>query len=105
MCHNQQIKHYTLVISTYMQMTLITMKSITFMDTLESYNLKNRITFPTHIKQHQLDLVIEDKNDSIITQVERGFLLSDHFLIHTTISILKPKPQGSDCTIQEDEVN
>ena len=62
------------------------------MDTLESYNLKYRITFPTHVKQHQLDLVIEDQTDSIITQVERGFLLSDHF-IHSTISILKLKPQ------------
>ena len=67
--------------------------TITFMDTLESYYLKNRITFPKHVKQHQLNLVIEDQTDSIITQVERGFLLSDHFFIHTTISILKPKPE------------
>ena len=57
--------------------------TITFMDTLESYNLKNRITFPTNVK-HQLDLVMEDQTDSIITRVERGFLLSDHFFIHTT---------------------
>ena len=67
--------------------------TITFMDTLDSYNLENRITFPTHVKQHHLDLVIEDQTDSIIMQVERGFLLSDHFFIHTTISILKPKPK------------
>ena len=67
--------------------------TITFMDILDSYNLENRITFPTHVKQQHLDLVIEDQTDSIIMQVERGFLLSDHFFIHTTISILKPKPK------------
>ena len=67
--------------------------TITFMDTLDSYNLENRITFPTHVKHHHLDLVIEDQTDSIIMQVERGFLLSDHFFIHTTISIPKPKPK------------
>ena len=67
--------------------------TITFMDILDSYNLKNRITFPTHVGQHQLDLVIEDQTDSIITKVERGFLLSDHYFIHTSIRILNPKPQ------------
>ena len=29
----------------------------------------------------------------MITHVVRGFLLSDHFFVHSTISILKPKPQ------------
>ena len=29
----------------------------------------------------------------MITHVERGFLLSDHFFGHSTISILKPKPR------------
>ena len=46
-----------------------------------------------HVKWQQLDLVIEDQSDSMITNVERGFLLSDHFFVHWTISILKPKPQ------------
>ena len=64
--------------------------TITFIDTLDSYNLENRITFPTHVKQHHLDLVIEDQTDCIIMQVERGFLLSDHFFIHTKVSIPKP---------------
>ena len=67
--------------------------TITFIDTLESFILRNRVTFPTHVKQHQLDLVIQDQSDSMITHVKRGFLLSDHFFVHSTISILKPKPQ------------
>ena len=67
--------------------------TITFSDTLESYNLRNRVTFPTHVKQHQLDLVIKDQSDFMITHVERGFLLSDHFFVHSKMSILKPKPQ------------
>ena len=67
--------------------------TITFINTLESYNLRNRVTFPMHVKQHQLDLVIKDQPDSMITHVERGFLLSDHFFVHSTFSILKPKQQ------------
>ena len=46
-----------------------------------------------HVKQHQLDLVIEDQSDSMITHVERGSLSSDHFFVHSTISILKTRPQ------------
>ena len=75
-----------------MQMTLNN-DTITSIDILESYSLRNRVTFPTHVKWHQLDLVIEDHSDSMITHVERGFLLWDQFFIHSTISILKPKPQ------------
>ena len=67
--------------------------TITFINTLESYNLRNRVTFPMHVKQHQLDLVNKDQSDSMITHVERRFLLSDHFFVHSTISILKAKPQ------------
>ena len=67
--------------------------TITFFNTLENYNLRNRVTFPTHVKWHQLDLVINDQSDSIITHVERGFLLSDIFFVHLTINILKPKPK------------
>ena len=29
----------------------------------------------------------------MITHVERGFLLSDHFFVHSTMNILKSKPQ------------
>ena len=55
--------------------------TITFINTLESYNLRYRVTFPTHVKWHQLDLVIKDQPASMITHVERGFLLSDHFFV------------------------
>ena len=67
--------------------------TINFQDVLDSYNLRNRVTFPTHIKQHHLDLVIEDQTDTLITHITPGLFLSDHCSTHAILDIVRPQPQ------------
>ena len=67
--------------------------TINFLDVLDSYNLRNRVTFPTHIKQHHLDLVIEDQTDTLITHITPGLFLSDHCFTHAILDIFRPWPQ------------
>ena len=64
--------------------------TINFLDMLDSYNLRNRVTFPTHIKQHHLDLVIEDQTDTLITHITPGLFLSDHCFTHAILDIVRP---------------
>ena len=40
--------------------------TITFLDWLESFNLRNHVTFSTHQSKHTLDLVITEQNDASI---------------------------------------
>ena len=67
--------------------------TITFMDLLDSYNMLNKVTFPTHVKHYSLDLVIEDRNNTVVTNVKEGLFLSDHCFVHSTLDIITPKPK------------
>ena len=65
--------------------------TITFMDLLDSYNMLNKVTFPTHVKHHSLDLVIEDRDNTVVSNVKEGMFLSDHCFVHSTLDIIIPK--------------
>ena len=67
--------------------------TITFMDLLDSYNMLNKVTFPTHVKHHSLDLVMEDGNNTVVMNVKEGLFLSDHCFVHSTLNIIIPKPK------------
>ena len=67
--------------------------TITFMDLLDSYNMLNKVTFPSHVKHHSLDLVIEDRDNTVVTNVKEGLFLSDHCFVHSTLDIITPKPK------------
>ena len=45
---------------------------IIFNDLLESQNMENRITFLTHKSQYTLDLIIEDRNEQLLYNLEKG---------------------------------
>ena len=60
---------------------------------LDSYNIRNRFTFSTHIKHHYLDLVIKDQTDTLITHITLGLFLSDHCFTHAILDIVRPWPQ------------
>ena len=66
--------------------------TITFLDTLESFGLQNRIEFTTHQLQNTLDLVITEQNSNIIKETGKGSLISDHNLIHFILQT-HPKSQ------------
>ena len=63
-----------------------------FNDFMESFNLKNMISFPTHVHQHTLDLILHDIDNSIVQGGTKGHLLSDHNFIHMTLAVSRPKP-------------
>ena len=63
--------------------------TITFTDLLESLNLQNRATFPTHIYNHALDLVIDDITAPIIHEVNQGHLLADPNFVLAYAEVLR----------------
>ena len=67
--------------------------TINFLDMLDSYNLRNRVIFPTHIKHHHLDLVIKDQTDTLITHITPRLFLSDHCFTHAILDIVRLWPQ------------
>ena len=43
----------------------------------------------THKSQHTLDLIIEDRNEKLLYNLEKGQLFSDHNFIHSTVDVRK----------------
>ena len=66
--------------------------TINFLDTINGFNLQNLMTFPTHVKQHHLDLILDDPNNLLVHNVEPGMFLSDHCFIHCQLTIAKNPP-------------
>ena len=66
----------------------------TFNDFMEGFNLKNLVSFPTHIHQHTLDLVLDDIENSIVQGVTKGHLLLDHNCIHMTLAVSRSNPDN-----------
>ena len=72
--------------------TLTESNVIIFNDLLDSMNMKNRITFSTHKSLHTLDLIIKDRNENLLYNLERGHQFSDHNFIHPTLDLRKEVP-------------
>ena len=66
-----------------------TVDAITYGDFLDLFNLKNHVTFPTHNKDHTLDLVLTDNECTIMAEVTQGDFISDHCLIDCKLNIAK----------------
>ena len=63
-----------------------------FLDTLESMNLAQHVTGPTHEHNHTLDLVITRQSDKVLLcQPKVGFLFSDHAPIFCSLNSIKPQ--------------
>ena len=59
--------------------------TIIFNKILESFNLKQNISGPTHKKSHTLDLIITRNEDKLVTGVKiHDPVTSDHFSTHYT---------------------
>ena len=61
-------------------------------DLLDSLNLRNNITFQTHILGHTLDLIIDDQTESLVKCMKKGHTFADHSLVQTTIGTEKNNP-------------
>ena len=60
--------------------------SITFENFMDSFDLTNRVTFPTHRLNNTLDLIVNKRNEMNISKVRQGPLLSDHNIIYFDLS-------------------
>ena len=67
--------------------------TILFNDFLDTFNLTNKITFPTHLSQHTIDLILVENQSMIINGIKQGHLFSDHHFIHAVLSITTSKPK------------
>ena len=68
--------------------------TILFNDFLDNFNLTNRVTFPTHLSQHIIDLMLFETQSIIVNEMRQGHLFSDHHFIHADLCITIPKPDG-----------
>ena len=66
--------------------------TIIFSNLLDSLNLRNNITFQTHISSHALDLIIYDQTESLVKCTKKGHSFADHNLVQATIGIEKYNP-------------
>ena len=66
--------------------------TILFNNFLDSLNLKNLVDFSTHLSNHSIELIITDKNSSLISHPRRGHMLSDHHFILADLQIITQLP-------------
>lgn len=61
---------------------------------LESFNPKQHVATPTHCRGHTLVLIITPSEDDLVDSiVVRDPTLSDHFAVHCTLKITKPRAE------------
>ena len=66
--------------------------TIIFKDLLDSLNLRNNISFQTHISDHTLDIILDEQNESLVNCVKKGHSFADHGLVQVTICMEKCDP-------------
>ena len=66
--------------------------TIIFSDLLHSFNLRNNISFQTHISGHTLDLILDDQNESLVKCVKKSHSFADHSLVQVTICMEECDP-------------
>ena len=57
---------------------------------LDAANLTQHVEGVTHIHGHCLDLVISREDDNLVSKTEISSLVSDHFAVHTQLSLKAP---------------
>ena len=61
---------------------------------MKSFNLMQHVTTPTHSRRHILDLIITRSEDDLVDSiVVRDSTLSDHFAVHCTMKLSKPRAE------------
>ena len=75
--------------------------NINFQDTIDSFNYHNLVTFPTHVRQHHFDLVLDSPLNPLVTSVTLGMHLSDHCFINCKLNIAKKQPVPDTITFRK----
>ena len=66
--------------------------TVTFLDMLDSLNLRNQVAFLTHLSGHTLDLVLDDIVSPIVTSVTKGHMMSDHCFTDCMVAVTGTEP-------------
>ena len=66
--------------------------TIIFNDLLHSFNLRNKISFQTHISGHTLDLILDEQNESLVKCVKKVTPLQITVWLQVTICMEKCDP-------------
>ena len=77
------------------------MDNSNFQDTIDGFNYHNLVTFPTHVRQHHLNLVLDSPLNPLVTNVTLGMYLSDHCLVHCKLNIAKKQPVPDTVTFRK----
>ena len=73
-----------------------------FHNLLESFNLKQHVATPTHSRGHTLDLIITRSEENLVDGiVVRDPTLSDHFAVHCTLKLSKPRADQHEITYRK----
>ena len=67
--------------------------TITFLEFMESFNLRNHTYFATHISNHYLDLALTEYASTVISKIDRGDLFSDHHFADLKLAVSHPIPK------------
>ena len=65
----------------------------TFHPLIDSFDLIQKVNFPTHIHRHTLDLVLTKSNNDNISNVHTTDAFSNHFSVSFTLNFLTPRSQ------------
>ena len=65
----------------------------TFLEFIESFNLRNNTNFATHISNHYLDLALTEHGSTITSKIDRGDLFSDHHFVDLKLAVSHPIPK------------
>ena len=64
--------------------------TITFRDFLDSFTLKNMVSFLTHKSGHTIDLIFQDLDANIVQETMGGLMFSDHNFVDCILNVEKP---------------
>ena len=62
----------------------------TFLEFIESFNLRSHTNFATHISNHYLDLTLIEHGSTVISKIDRGDLFSDHHFVDLKLAVSHP---------------
>ena len=68
----------------------------TFHSLIDSFDLIQKVSFPTHIHGHTLDQVLTKSNNDNISNAHTTDVFSDHFSVSFTLNFSTPRSQNND---------
>ena len=67
--------------------------AVRFLQLLDMHNLIQHVNEPTHTSGHTQDLIITRSDSTLVSCVQTGSLLSDHWSVKCDLSTERPKPE------------